>query len=233
MKIPLYKKLHSILREHIITGLYKEGDLLPSENELCVTHNVTRPTVRQALNELVREGYINKHHGKGSIVTIPSKEAGILSIQGTSSAIGKGLRTKIITKPYIARWDDPFFFELSKHEMESGCIKMERIRLINNVPVFYETTFLPNINLSRFCRRSFENKSLFNILSKYYGIEIRGGRQRFRAINAQGKIAKYLQIQNNKPILHLERKMVTNNPNFSFYCSLYCNTKHYTLSGDF
>ena len=37
MKIPLYKKLHSILREHIITGLYKEGDLLPSENELCVT----------------------------------------------------------------------------------------------------------------------------------------------------------------------------------------------------
>ena len=146
MKIPLYKKLHSILREHIITGLYKEGDLLPSENELCVTHNVTRPTVRQALNELVREGYINKHHGKGSIVTIPSKEAGILSIQGTSSAIGKGLRTKIITKPYIARWDDPFFFELSKHEMESGCIKMERIRLINNVPVRVFTRILVSLS---------------------------------------------------------------------------------------
>jgi GntR family transcriptional regulator/GntR family frlABCD operon transcriptional regulator len=233
MKIPLYKKLHSILREHIITGLYKEGDLLPSENELCLTHNVTRPTVRQALNELVREGYINKHHGKGSIVAIPSKEAGILSIQGTSSAIGKGLRTKIITKPHIAKWDDPFFFELSNHEMESGCIKMERIRLINDVPVFYETTFLPNIHLSGFCQRNFENKSLFKILSKYYGIEVRGGKQRFRAINAQGKIAKYLQIQNNKPILHLERKMVTNKTNFNFYCSLYCNTKHYTLSGDF
>jgi GntR family transcriptional regulator/GntR family frlABCD operon transcriptional regulator len=233
MKIPLYKKLHSILREHIITGLYKEGDLLPSENELCVTHNVTRPTVRQALNELVREGYINKHHGKGSIVAIPSKEAGILSIQGTSSAIGKELQTKIITRPYIAKWDDPFIFELSKHEIESGCIKMERIRLINDVPVFYETTFLPNINLNGFCQRNFENKSLFKILSKYYGIEIRGGRQRFRAINAQGKIAKYLQIKKNKPILHLERKMVTSNTNFSFYCSLYCNTKHYTLSGDF
>ena len=63
MNIPLYKKLHLILREHIITGLYKEGDILPSENELCITHHVTRPTVRQALDELVREGYIRKHKG--------------------------------------------------------------------------------------------------------------------------------------------------------------------------
>jgi DNA-binding GntR family transcriptional regulator len=233
MKLPLYKKLHNILREHIVTGLYKEGDLLPSENELCVTHKVTRPTARQALHELVREGYILRHHGKGSIVTIPSKEAGILSLHGTSSAIGKELKTKIITKPHITKWDIPFFFDLSRHELESGCIKMERIRLVNDVPVFYEITYLPNVHLSRFCQRSFENKSLFKILSKYYGIEVRGGKQRFRAINTQGKLSKYLQIQDNEPILHLERKINTNTLHFSFYSSLYCNTKIYTLSGDF
>ena len=233
MNIPLYKKLHLLLREHIITGLYKEGDILPSENELCKVHNVTRPTVRQALDELVKEGYIRKHKGKGSIVTIPFKEVGILSIHGTTSAIGRELKTRIISKPQIINWEEPFFFELTKHERETGCIKLERIRLVNDIPVFYDITYLPNINLNRFCQRNFENKSLFRILSTYYGIEVRGGNQRFRAINAHNEICKYLQIKENEPVLHLERKISTNNPNFFFYSSLYCNTKHYSLSGDF
>jgi DNA-binding GntR family transcriptional regulator len=233
MNIPLYKKLRLVLREHIITGLYKEGDILPSENELCKIHNVTRPTVRQALEELVREGYIRKHQGKGSIVTIPFKEAGILSILGTSSALGKELKTQIIAKPKIIKWEEPFFYDLSKHELESGCIKLERIRLVNDVPVFYDITYLPNINLNRFCQRNFEDKSLFKILSTRYGIEVRGGKQRFRAINAHAGICRYLQIKENDPVLHLERKIATNNPNYFFYSSLYCNTKHFTLSGDF
>jgi DNA-binding GntR family transcriptional regulator len=233
MKIPLYKKLHLVLREHIITGLFKEGDILPSENELCKTHDVTRPTVRQALDELVREGFIRKHQGKGSIVTIPFKEAGILSILGTSSAMGKELKTKIMAKPQIIKWEEPFFYELSKYERESGCIKLERIRLVNDAPVFYDITYLPNINLNRFCQRNFENKSLFKILSTQYGIEVRGGKQRFRAITAHDKICTYLEMKENEPVLHLERKIATNHPNFFFYSSLYCNTKHYTLSGDF
>ena len=38
--LPQHRRLYELLRAHIINGLYKEGDLLPSENELCAVHRV-------------------------------------------------------------------------------------------------------------------------------------------------------------------------------------------------
>ena len=233
-ELPQYRKLYFILRNHIEEGIYKEGDLLPSENELCTVHNLTRPTVRHALDSLVNDGFIIKHKGKGSIVSAPLKEIGILSIQGTTSAVGKdSLETKIIDKPFVTKWPEPFFFELSSSEKESGCIILERIRYVASIPVFYDVTYLPNINLPRFCSMKFENRSLFQILSKHYQIDVTGGRQRFKAISADEKISRYLKIAKNKPILHLERKIETSRPNFVFYSSLYCNTEMYSLAGTF
>jgi GntR family transcriptional regulator/GntR family frlABCD operon transcriptional regulator len=79
-----------------VDGVYKEGDLLPSENELCSVYNITRPTVRHALYALVNDGYIKKQQGKGSIVHALPKGIGILSIAGTTSALGvKNLETRI------------------------------------------------------------------------------------------------------------------------------------------
>jgi len=65
-KVPQHKKIYETLRKHILTGVYEEGSLLPSENELCAVHNITRPTVRQALEALVKDGFISKKQGKGT-----------------------------------------------------------------------------------------------------------------------------------------------------------------------
>ena len=46
--LPQYRKLYEVLRKRILTGVYLEGDLLPSENELCAAYEMTRPTVRHA-----------------------------------------------------------------------------------------------------------------------------------------------------------------------------------------
>jgi len=234
MSIPQYRKLYEQLRRQIEENLYREGDLLPSENELCALHNLTRPTIRHALDALVNEGYIKKHKGKGSIVCGLPKEIGILSIFGTTSAIGKkNLQTRIISRPKVQKWDEPFFFELTENEKDIGCIKMERLRLVSDKPVFYDINFLPNLNLPRFCSRNFENKSLFEVLRKHYRIEVRGGEQKFRAIKAGKQIAAYLQIKPGTPVLHLMRKIETNRPGYFFYSSLICNTKNYMLSGSF
>ncbi len=232
--LPQYWKLYNYLRENIQKGVYHEGDLLPSENELSAAHNLTRPMVRLALSALVNDGFIRKHKGKGSIVTIPTKEIGILSIHGTTSAVGKNiLKTKIVSPPTIRKWPEPFLFELTPKEQEAGCIEFERIRLVNNQPVFYDITYLPNLYLRGFCNRKFEDKSLFEMLLKYYQIEVRGGKQRFKAVLANEKISNYLEIPQANPILYLERKIETTRNDFSFYSLLYCNTDEYSLFGTF
>jgi DNA-binding GntR family transcriptional regulator len=231
---PQYRMLYESLRKLIINGIYKEGSILPSENELAKLNNLTRPTVRRALDALVNDGYIIKHQGKGSIVHRMPKEIGLLSIGGTTSVIGrKYLKTKIIVKPKLIPWQNEFMFPLQEEEKVAGCIYMERLRLVNEKPIFYDTNFLPNINLPRFCNRSLEDKSLFEILRTEYQIEIKGGEQRLQAISADEKTSKYLKIKKGEPILHLERKIHTNMQGFTFYSSLYCNTKEYSLYGAF
>ncbi len=233
-KIPQYKKLYEILRRHITNGAYEEGSLLPSENELCAVHGVTRPTVRQALEALVRDGFIIKKQGKGSIVKKLPQDIGILSISGTASAIGQQyLKTQIITKPQIMSWPDDFPFELSTIEKESGRIFLERLRLVNDQPVFYDVNNLPNINLPRFSSRAFENRSLFEILRINYQIEITGGEQKLKAIKATKKISEILHIEESSPVLYMERKLNTNRDGFHIYSTIYFNSEKHSISGSF
>jgi len=232
--IPQYRKLYEVLRKHISDGVYKEGDLLPSENELCQIYSMTRPTVRQSLSTLAYDGYIRKHQGKGSIVHRLPKEIGILSVSGTTSAIGdRNLKTKIIAKPVLKPWPHDFMFTLSELETESGCIHIERVRLLENAPLFYEISYIANINLPRITSRQFENRSLLKVLREHYRIEIKGGEQRIKAIPASAKIRRFLHLNKGQPVLHLERKMETNNPGLFLYSSIYCNTEKYSIFGRF
>jgi len=233
-KIPHHRRLYEVLRKHIIEGVYMEGDLLPSENELCQLYGVTRPTVRQSLSNLANDGFISRHQGKGSIVHHLPREIGILSVSGTTSAVGdRNLKTRIIVKPVIIPWKDDFMFPLSDLEKESGCVYMERLRLLDDIPIFYDISFIANINLPRITSRKFENRSLFRILRDHYQIEIKGGEQRIKAIPASARISRFLQMKKGDPVLHLERKMETNNPGLFLYSSIFCNTEKYSIFGRF
>jgi len=232
--VPQHRRLYEILRKHITDSVYIEGDLLPSENELCQLYGMTRPTVRQSLSALANGGYISKHQGKGSIVHSLPRDIGILSVSGTTSAVGnRNLKTKIIIKPVLIPWPDDFMFSLSELEKETGCIYMERLRLLDGIAIFYDISYIANINLPRITARQFENKSLFQILREHYHIEIKGGEQRIKAIHASSKISRFLHLKKDQPVLHLERKMETNTSGLFLYSSIFCNTEKYSIFGRF
>jgi DNA-binding GntR family transcriptional regulator len=232
--LPLHKKVYELLRRHIIEGVYVEGDLLPSEMELCRLHNATRPTIRKALDRLATEGIIYKQQGKGSIVKGTPKGVGILSIKSTTSAIGnENLTTKTIVKPQIRRWTKAFSFELTELEKEVGCIYFERLRYVNEKPVFFDITMIPNINLPRFVSRSHEIKSLFDLLRERYGIDVTGGEQKIMAVNATETLMSYFELKTSTPIIQLDRKLMTNKNSFCFYSQVFCNAQEYSLYGTF
>jgi GntR family transcriptional regulator/GntR family frlABCD operon transcriptional regulator len=157
-----------------------------------------------------------------------------LSIAGTTSALGsKNLKSKLIQKPIVKPWPENFIFAPTQLEKDSGCIYMERIRFFNERPIFYDLNFIPNVNLPRFTSRSLENQSLFDILRSVYQVEIKGGEQKLKAIQAEAKVAEYLDLKEGNPVLHLERKFDTNRPDFHIYSSIYCNTNEQAVYGIF
>ncbi len=232
--IPQHKLVYETLRKHINEGIYVKGDILPSENELCVTHQVTRPTIRKALSRLVHEGYIKKKQGKGSIVMGHPKGVGILSLTGTTSAVGKeNLVTKIIVKPEIKNWETAFSYPLRGDEIEVGCFYFERLRVLNKQPVFYDITMIPNRNLPRFTSRNWENKSLYDTLRTIYQIEIIGGEQRLMAITADEKLQKFFNVKPGHPVLQVDRRLETNRDGFFIYSQIFCDSTKSPLYSTF
>ncbi|WP_407647400.1 GntR family transcriptional regulator [Gracilibacillus salitolerans] len=72
MSKPLYEVLYENLKEDITSGVYKEGDRVPSEKELSKQYDVSRITTKKALELLAGEGLIIRHPGRGSFVKISS-----------------------------------------------------------------------------------------------------------------------------------------------------------------
>lgn len=230
---PLYRKLQQNIKSQILAGIYKEGDLLPSEFEFQQLHAVTRSTVRHALNELEREGYILKKQGKGSIVARQQRRTlGVLSVKGFSEIVSEkklAVHTLMLEKPAISRWGEPFFHQLDEMEQKAGCIYMKRLRCVENDPVMLESTYISNVNLSRFCTKPLVRESLFETLNVNYAVEITRVDEDLRSVLCDEDAARHLSIPSGSPLLHIYLKFYTNREHLNIYSSLLCNTDKYSI----
>lgn len=232
--LPLYKTLIIDLKAQIDTGHYKKGDLLPSENDLCKQYGTTRPTVRQALGELTRMGYIIRQHGKGSIVSEPKSGLGILSLKGSTAGVGKkNLRTEMLVKSKRMAWPVDFPYDLTDEQQAAGCIYLSRLRYVNGLPTLYEETYITDIDLPRFTMHNVAKNSLFETLKKYHHVEIKEGEQKIWAVSASKNLSELFDVKSGKPLIHMKRSMQTNRPNLVIYSFLYCNTEEYFIQDYF
>jgi DNA-binding GntR family transcriptional regulator len=224
-----YRQIYHILKSRIQQGFYATGDFLPSEHDLCHSYSITRTTARKALDELMREGFIEKQHGKGSMVTERRQSLGLLTVKGFSEAVGINVRTEFLQKPRECPWPIDLPFAASKKEMESPCIFFKRLRYVGNEPVMLESNWFAAQQLSDFPQREFVDGSFFKTLSQNYLIEIVGSEQELRAIYANNKIAALLKLEVGKPILQISIKFGTSKPNLNIYSQLFCNTEKYPI----
>ncbi len=232
MKLPRYLQLHALLKKQILSGEYTEGSLLPSENQLSRQYQITRSMVRQALQELEKEGLIRKQQGKGSIVDRKDQKLGLLSFRGFSEVLGESdhkASSRILQKPRRKDWSNRFFFDLSEEEKGQGCIYIRRLREVNGEPVMLEHTYFPDV-LQDFLVKAWVGSSLFKTLQAYYQISMHSVEQYIRAIMADQEMAGLLEVSEGTPLLKINRKYASSRPGFFIYSTLYCNTEQYAIS---
>lgn len=230
---PLYRQIQQNIKSQILAGIYKEGDLLPSETEFQQQYSVTRSVIRQALNLLLNEGYIVKKQGKGSIVAkLQRRTLGLLSVKGFSQNVSEhkqNVHTVMIHKPVVTAWPAVFFYNIGELERKAGCIYLKRLRCVEQEPVMLETTYISNMNLPRFCTTPFVKGSLFETLNVNHEVEITHVDQDLRAVSADEETAAHLNIPVGAPLLHIYLKFHTSRPHLFVYSSLLCNTQKYSI----
>jgi len=231
-----YQKLKNKLKQKILKGIFKSGDVIPSEHDLMEQYSLARSTVRQALDELVREGFIIKFRGKKSIVAETKKRAlGLFSIKGFSAVVGEEgeVKTTFLKKPYKVRWNDSFFYPLTAKEIEMGAICIERLRSVGEFPVMLEYTYIPDTGISISSEKDFISSSLFETLRIKLEIDIEKAEQELVATGASKEVASVFDIKQGSPVLHVYRKYHTNKPGFFIYSSFYCYTGKFSIGNLF
>ena len=232
-KQPKYVVLQHYLQEHIQRGQFKIDDYLPSEHELCKQFGITRTTVRKALDELVKEGFIEREQGKGSRVKERRQSLGLLSVKGFSEVVGQNVRTFFLQKPQRGSWSNDIQYPLSEKEFEQPCIHFERLRCVGETPVMLENNWFVANELQNFLEQPFVDGSFFKTLSQIYLVEIKGAEQELRAKQAGKKLAHLLNMQSGDPILHISIRFKTSNPNLTIYSELFCNTIHFPIGNSY
>jgi DNA-binding GntR family transcriptional regulator len=231
-----YRIMYQDLKQKILLGVFKTGDLLPSENELAALFKTTRVTVRQALDELVKEGYIIKEKGKGSFVQSERGFLGLLAFKNFSEFSQKnmhGITTKLTQKPWVMDWPADFFYPLSPAEQKMKCICIERIRYVDDDAVMLEHYYIPNLKLDKLCVDEFIDGSLLKTLRIKHLIEITNVEQFMKGMLADKNVAENLGIEVNQPIIKIFRRHSTNKKQLFFFSVLSTYTEKYSISNLF
>ncbi len=233
VNIPRYRQIHNMLKAQIQQGTYKLGEHLPSENHLCKSFNITRTTARKALEELQKEGYIERIQGKGSIVRERRKSLGLLNVKGFSEAVGQNVSTIFLQEPCMREWKSGFPFTAGESERQNSCIHFERLRTVGNDPVMLENNWFSANALPGFLNAGFEEGSFFKTLSKNYQIEIKGSEQELKALPADDKTSRLLKIKPESPVLQISIRFTTSHPGLIIYSELICNTRKYPIGNSY
>ena len=147
--LPIYYQLKELIREKIATGEWKPGDLIPSERELCEEHGISRMTVRQAIQELLREGIVTIRRGEGTFVNNVPHTQMLLKLEGFSSEMAKlGYRnhSRVLDIQKIASYDsyELAYSGLSKPPGEP-LVRIRRVRYVEDTP-FALFAFCPDLS---------------------------------------------------------------------------------------
>ena len=205
---PLYQKVKESILLQIRNEELGPGDPLPTESELESMFQVSRTTIRTAINELQNEGYITKQQGRGTFVASNSYEdcqAVLQSFTQDVSKTGDRLRTVLISCELIIPNEE------LKENMQCGddpVLRIQRVRYINDIPSVFTTSYLPFFVYEKiqWKTENFGCDSLYEIIERV-GIDMEYGEEIIEVCGATVLEASLLQIDVGHPMSSSKRKV--------------------------
>jgi GntR family transcriptional regulator len=181
------------------------GEAIPSERQLSADLGVSRLTVRAALDELVREGYLLRRRGAGTFVSEPKIAQELTMTSFTEDMRRRGLRPESRTlelkiAPAGARLGR--FLHVSPSE---PIIVAKRLRLADNETMAIETLHVREALVPGLSAKDLEQQSFYELLRERYGIVIAGGTQTIEPTVTNEEESQALGVPLHSPAFLFER----------------------------
>jgi len=198
---PLYVQLKAELKNRINNGILKSGEQLPPELEMAENFSVSVVTVRSAVNELVKEGLIEKKRGKGTFVSSTKYKRDYTKIQSFSDsckAMGSVPGSHVLDMK-LATADVKLAQKLGINAGDT-VLYISRLRTVNGEPMVIEKNYFQE-RFADLINENLEENSLFNILQGKYGITVTKSSKEIEIARTTSDEGKLLNLSKNYPIL--------------------------------
>ncbi|MEG2246559.1 MAG: GntR family transcriptional regulator [Peptostreptococcaceae bacterium] len=175
---------------------------LPSERELIDCYNVSRITVRRAIDELVKEGYVYKVSGKGSFVNKNTSKQNLNTVHSYTEEItnqGKTPSRKILNVS-IEKGNNEICKKLNLCENEDIFV-LERVYYADEKPLCLTKAYLPYKHFSKIECFDFGGNSLYDVLENFYDVKITRATQVLEAASSGDNISNLLDVKDGHPLL--------------------------------
>ena len=200
-----YTQLYEILAAKITEGEWKPNDRIPTEQELCQRYNLSRITVRDALNLLTKDGYIYRKQGKGTFVAVRPIEQKLTKLYTLREEIKeKGMTpsNKILSFkkcPAEGRIKEIL-------QLEDGEFVYELIRCLyaSEIPYAVETSYIPAALCTEMTEEMIAAQGLYHTMRSFGAMPERAT-ERLSAVAVGREDALLLNIRHSEPAIRIER----------------------------
>lgn len=227
---PYYRQLYEILRKDIVDGQRAPGELLPSESELIGRYQVSRVTVRQAMDLLVQDGLVYRRRGRGTFVASPKIEQGLTQIISFSEDMRRrGFHAQtVVLSSHLVPAPKEIAENLDIAQGEEIAFLL-RLRLADEEPLSIECSHLAHGQCPGVLGGDYAHTPLREALEQNYDLRLVRATQVIRAIAATEDLAQKLSVAPGAPLFFIERISYSQHDRPIEFLQLYHRGDRYTL----
>ena len=200
----LYAKVEEALATEIAQGEYRPGDQLPTEDALLERFQVSRITVRRAIQNLVRRDLLEIRRGLGTFVLSPRIEAELTKLTGfveDMRAMGRKATARVVSHGVVAA--SARVAERLQLTKGIKVMQIKRVRLADDTPISFDETYLPLGLGKQIVRNDLRRRPIFTLLEEEYGVPLVEADYELEAVIASETVADALQVRVGSPIFQI------------------------------
>jgi len=204
--IPLYYQIKQDIKEKIKNNVFAVNDPIPSESELIALYNVSRMTVRLAIEELEKEGYVKKIQGKGTFV----KKRKLTQELNTITSWSETMRSQGMVAETTAceTCEMEATEELAEQmNVSPGTVlySIRRVKSVDGEPIGISHVYVVAEMAPDIIREPAIKQSIYQVMEKKYNIELATASEIVEARAADKEEAKVLNIEPGSPVITCKR----------------------------
>lgn len=207
----LYNQLYHKIVDQIRNGVLVNGTRLPPERELCSVYQVSRITVRRAMERLARDGYVSRRQGRGTFILASRLEHKMNRLYRLRDELAsQGMKQDIRILDWVSIQADGLIAENLHLPDLTSVYRLTRLFLIDDKPLTVETSYLPTRLFSQPFNPALLSENGLYATLKQFGFPPTRATEQLRIILADKETAALLHRTQGEPCMLIARSTESN-----------------------